>query len=325
VLADAGRREALAALAGLLESNDAKVRAEADGVLRAVTGQSFGYDPAGKPDDRAKAVAAWKAWVEKEGAKAELIFPLAKARTRLGRIAVTVFGSASKVVILDERKAVVTQFAVPGGAWAVQLLDDGTVLVGSSDEKSITEYDMSGKVLWQAKDLPGPPMSVRKLASGRVLAALADAGTVAEIDRDGKVAWSAKLEGRPASAERLESGNTLVAVHRAKGDQGYVGELDKDGKIVWKIDDVPDPQRATRLPGGKTFVVLTNAGQVAEYDAKGKQVWASNAMGGPVFDAAVLRNGNILVADNNGLREIDRKGKVLWNGPYSPASRVSVK
>jgi hypothetical protein len=76
------------------------------------------------------------------------------------------------------------------------------------------------------------------------------------------------------------------------------------------------PCHAVRLANGNTLVTLTQARKVVEYDPTGKTiVWQSTpaSLIGP-FAAQRLPNGNTLVADQTGLREIDTAGKqIRWH------------
>ena len=139
------------------------------------------------------------------------------------------------------------------------------------------------------------------------------------MDREGKVVWEADVQGRPADARRLESGNTLVALHQG----GRVLELDAKGRTVWHIDNLAGPCGAQRLENGNTLVCEANAGRVTERDPDGKIVWSKEGFSN-CWDAQRLANGNTLVADTNAVQEIDPKGEVVWQRHRRPGAGVPV-
>ena len=58
-------REVLAALVDALEEQDVRLRGRAAVLLRALSGQSFAFDPEATPEERAAAVAHWRSWLER--------------------------------------------------------------------------------------------------------------------------------------------------------------------------------------------------------------------------------------------------------------------
>lgn len=60
-------KDAVAALLTGLESQTPLVRRKSHELLQAITKQQIAYDSRGEPEDRAKAVAAWKAWAASQG------------------------------------------------------------------------------------------------------------------------------------------------------------------------------------------------------------------------------------------------------------------
>jgi len=62
-----GDRRGLSTMIDALESPDPLVRARAILVLRENTGETFGYKADDKPEDRAAALARWRAWIARTG------------------------------------------------------------------------------------------------------------------------------------------------------------------------------------------------------------------------------------------------------------------
>jgi outer membrane protein assembly factor BamB len=112
------------------------------------------------------------------------------------------------------------------------------------------------------------------------------------------------------SAQRLENGNTLVALQQ----QNKIVEIDRTGKVVWEARTNNPPGNATRLENGNTLVCMTYTRQVVEYDAAGKTtVWQSKIPLTNPYCAQRLENGHTLISDHQGLHELDAAGqKVLW-------------
>lgn len=59
-------KKAVAAIVRLLDSDDPATRVLAIQALERLTGERFGYDPAGEPGQRAAATDRWSAWLAQE-------------------------------------------------------------------------------------------------------------------------------------------------------------------------------------------------------------------------------------------------------------------
>jgi hypothetical protein len=304
-LANAGERNVLNTFVALLESPNARVRTRSYQSLRFLTGQKIDFAPEGKPEDRAKSVAAWKQWVSAESATAKLTLPLTDQVVLLGRTLYVSQAPQSKVFELDHEYKKVWEKDLPGPAWGCQGLPNGNRLVAIFAQSMVIEYGADGQEVWRKEGLPGAPYSVQRLESGSTLVALGEAQQIVEIAPDGTLS-SIKVPGRPISAQRLENGNTLCALQQGN----RVVEIDRAGKIVWEIRTGNGPSNAVRLENGNTLVCLTSSRQVVEYDSTGKTiVWKSPA--GRLtnaYGAQRLPSGATIVADYQGLHEFDVTG-----------------
>jgi hypothetical protein len=196
---------------------------------------------------------------------------------------------------------------LPGPAWGCQGLPNGHRLIAVYAQAMVIEYGEDGKEVWRKEGLPGPPYSVERLENGNTLVACADVQQIVEIAPDGTLTTT-NVEGRPMSAHRLENGNTLVALQQAN----RVVEIDRAGKIAWEARTGNGPAYADRLENGNTLVCLMSSRQVAEFDVTGKNVvWRSKVPLSSPYCAQRLANGNTLVADQQGLHEIDAAGQQL--------------
>ena len=317
-LTNIGERSTLPVFLKLLESESPRVRVRAHQSLRSLSGQQIAFASEGKPEERTKAVAAWKAWIDKEGQTAKLTLPLSESDVPLGRTLI-VSHVHSVVIELDANHKERWRVQV-NNPWGCQGLPNGNRLIGAYQQQAVIEYNEDGKQVWKKDGLPGPPYSVQRLANGNTLVACADANQIVEVAPDG-TSTSFGQVGRPICARRLENGNTLVALQQ----NNRVVEVDKANKVVWEARNMNGPCSCTRLENGNTLIVQMYTGQVVEVDATGqKTVWTAKVPLVNPCDAQRLPNGNTLIADNNGVHEIDPTGEqVRWQHKQNNATGVS--
>lgn len=168
---------------------------------------------------------------------------------------------------------------------AFQPLDNGNVMIAESGPARLIEINRDGEIQKQFKlkvNNPHPHTDtrlVRKLSNGHYLACHEADGAVREYDANGKVVWEYEvpLFGKPPkpghgleafgnkcfAAERLESGNTLIAT----GNGHSVLEVTPEKEIVWQLhqDDLPGIQLAwvttlEVLPNGNYVIGNCHAG-----------------------------------------------------------------
>jgi HEAT repeat protein len=82
----------------------------------------------------------------------------------------------------------------------VDVLPNGRVLVPQYRNHKVTEYDLSGNVVWEAR-VQGPTSAVR-LPNGHTLVATMVGQRVLELDRNGQEVWRHAADGRPWRARR---------------------------------------------------------------------------------------------------------------------------
>jgi hypothetical protein len=305
-LANLGQHEALAALVGLLDADDLRIRSDSSLTLSELTGQRFGYISYDNPATRAAAVTAWKQWLAKNGATATLHFPLREAPGETGHILICSFAEKRLVEIDHAGKTLVKSgdFEYPWGCCAEA---DGRRLAVDYKQRYVVEFDAGGRERWRKNNLPSGATDVKSLDSGRVLLSLPQSGEVIEIDRSGQTVWKAVLAGLPTTAQRLENGNTLINLQSA----GEVVELDPQQQVVWRLKGLQKSHTAQALENGNVLVCEMDLGKVAEYDRSGKIVWSKDGFTNPA-QAQRIADGHTLVADAAGLHEIDPAGKETW-------------
>jgi hypothetical protein len=240
---------------------------------------------------------------------------------RLGRTLISNYRTR-RVYELDESGSEI--FSVDGvSSYGIAGLPNGHRLIADYSGRRVTEYDDAGNVVREQGNLPGGPYGVQRLDSGRTLIALATVHRVIELDTNGDITWDATIQGRPVDAQRLPDGRTLVALQSA----GQVVELDEKGNATdFKLQGLSTPNCVQRLPDGHTLVVEMGANRVREFDEAGKQVAEITHAGNVALlrpgHAERLDNGNTIIADQNGVREIDPTGKVVWGKIEQGVSRA---
>ena len=106
-------------------------------------------------------------------------------------------------------------------------LESGNTLVALQNEQRIVELDNAGKVVFDVRDMNGPS-SCTRLENGNTLIVQMFNNQVIEVDAKGKkTAWQVKIPlQNPTDAQRLPSGNTLIA------DIMGLHEVDPAGNLV---------------------------------------------------------------------------------------------
>ena len=315
-VANTGKRESLPVLIELLESPDLNVRARSSQILRAFTGQQFQFAAYDKPEPRAKAVAEWKTWLEKEGPEAKLTFPIKESQLLLGRTLICYYGQ-NKVVELDADGKEVWKTSVMQ-PWGCVGLPNGHRLIASYNSRMVVEYDAEGKEYWKVANLADRPFSVRRLENGNTLVPFYSSQKLVEINPEKKTVWEVSVSGNPMDASRLPNGNTLVCLL----SNNTVSEIDREGKVVWSASNMFAPRSAQRLENGNTLIAQSNGGKIVEIDRDKKIVWKKEGLSAP-FDAQRLPNGNTLIVHNKGIIEVNTKGDIVWQRNENGVSRIS--
>jgi hypothetical protein len=305
-LLNRGDRQALLTLGLLLDSTDLEIRNRAGRVLRAVTARDFGFVSYGSPDVRAKAAAAWRVWLQREGLTVSLTLP-APTETRLGKVLLC-NPDLSRVVELDEVGKPVWQTRCPF-PFCCEGQPNGHRLIGSYGGQ-VDEYDTEGKVVWSLTGQQPTVRSVRRLPNGNTL--VADEGRetarLQEFQPDRRVCWEAFLpKDYLSDFQQLQDGHTLAAMYIS----GRIIELDRQRKVVWAIEGMTRPYSVQRLENGNTLVSEFERDCVVELDRSCKVVW-SYKVRSPTH-AQRLSNGHTLIASGHQkVFEIDAADQVLW-------------
>lgn len=225
--------------------------------------------------------------------------------------------SDNTVTELDDQGRVVFTLEDVYGAWDAECLDSGNLLVTEFALNRVVEVTRAGEVVWTYADLRNP-YDADRLPNGNTLIADTFGERVIEVKPDGTIAWT--FGGvKPFDVERLPNGNTLIADASAAE---RVVEVDPAGAIVWELSGYENAYDVDRLPNGNTLITQRSVHRVTEVDRDGKVVFALEDLSSP-SDADRLPNGNTLVAENQRIREFDRRGAVVFERPAMWAVEVN--
>lgn len=116
-----------------------------------------------------------------------------------------------QVLVFDSNDKIVFRKKVASGPLSGELLDNGNILVGVSSSKKILEIDREGNTVWQA-ELPSRINVVHRTPQNTTLASMMGHGKVVELDESGKIIFELEVH-KPNGARRLENGNTLICLY----------------------------------------------------------------------------------------------------------------
>ncbi len=194
----------------------------------------------------------------------------------------------------------------------------GNTLIAEWYNHDVIEIDSAGSIVWTYADPSRPPSypltpsDADRLASGNTL--ITDASLrVIEVNPSGAIVWSYATGSQPATAERLASGNTLIALPY----ENRVIEVDSAGTVVWQKTGLYFPYEARRLAGGNTLIADTGNYRVVEVDSAGTVVWQKTGLNYPLR-ADRLANGHTLITDgglppNCKIIEVNNSGALIWS------------
>ena len=153
-----------------------------------------------------------------------------------------------RVIEVDKKGKLVHQFPLkPGGTtstrWA-RHTPTGTLLVCSEQPGVVTEYDRTGKVVWDYLIKTRVYGAIR-LKNGNTLIASGGGKSVVEVSPDKKVVW--EIKGKVPSTEinlgwmtclqELKNGNRIIGNCHAGDKNPQIFEITHDKKVVWEFDE----------------------------------------------------------------------------------------
>ncbi|MDE2715344.1 MAG: PQQ-binding-like beta-propeller repeat protein, partial [Verrucomicrobiota bacterium] len=153
-----------------------------------------------------------------------------------------------RVIEVDKKGKLVHQFPLkPGGTtssrWA-RHTPTGTLLVCSEQPGVVTEYDRTGKVVWDYLIKTRVYGAIR-LKNGNTLIASGGGKSVVEVSPDKKVVWEIKGKvpgteidlGWMTCLQELKNGNRIIGNCHAGDKNPQIFEITHDKKVVWEFDE----------------------------------------------------------------------------------------
>ncbi len=176
----------------------------------------------------------------------------------------------------------------------------------------------NGEIVWTYDDPEGKGeiSDAILLGNGNVL--IAHQYAVKLIAPDKKVLWNydAPKGTEIHTAQMIGKEHVLFVQNddppKVKVIQIATNEVKKEFPLpVGKSKSIHAQFRHARITVEGTLMVAHHDWtKVAEYDADGKEVWSTPAKG--PWAAQPLKNGNILIVESTGFREVNRKGESVW-------------
>jgi hypothetical protein len=203
------------------------------------------------------------------------------------------------------------------------------VYSGESHERRIFIV-RGGKVVWSYDDAAGKGeiSDMVMLSNGNIL--FAHQFGVTEITPEKKVVWNyvppAGHEVHtavPIGRERvlyIENGSP-AAVLRVVNIATSAVEKELPLQVKQPVSVHGQFRHARLTAQGTVLVAHMDLGKVVEYDSDGKELWSFPAPG--AWSANPLANGNVLITDRVGVREVTRRGDVSWS--WTPADAPAYK
>jgi hypothetical protein len=125
-------------------------------------------------------------------------------------------------------------------------LPNGHYLV--PQDKTVREYDASGKVVWERKNpessLDNRSFCCLRNAAGHTLISLTVGNHLIEVDAAGKIVWELRdgdLSGVPVNRTTalawLPNGNIVFSNYAARAPQPKLVEITREKQVVWSYTD----------------------------------------------------------------------------------------
>jgi len=221
--------------------------------------------------------------------------------------------------------AVQTEGRSPAVLPGAGLAQHDFVYSGESHDRKIFIV-RGGKIVWSYDDAAGKGeiSDMVALSNGNIL--YAHQFGVTEITPEKKVVWNFDVPAGKEVHTAVPIGKDRV-LYIMNGDPEAVvrvvnivtGAMEKEFPLeVKKPVSVHGQFRHARLtPAGTLLVSHMSQDKVVEYDSDGKAVWSFPAADPWSGDA--LANGNVLITDRIGVREVTRRGDTVWSWTPSDA------
>jgi hypothetical protein len=202
------------------------------------------------------------------------------------------------------------------------------VYTGESHQRNIYIV-RGGKVAWSYSDPEGKGeiSDAVMLSNGNIL--FAHQFGITEITPEKKVAWSFDAPAGYEIHTAVPIGLDRV-LYIQNGDPAVVRVINKvtgatEKEITLETKQPPSTHgqfRHARLTAQGTLLVgHMDLNKVVEYDSNGNELWSFPGNG--IWGVTPLKNGNVLITDREGVREVTRRGDTVWS--WSPADAPECK
>jgi outer membrane protein assembly factor BamB len=237
---------------------------------------------------------------------------------------VVVFGAFGMLFAQTPGAALLSPAELPGRG----LAQHDFLYAGESHERRIFIV-RQGKIVWSYDDPAGKGeiSDAVMLSNGNIL--FAHQYGVTEITPEKKVVWDYVAPPGHEVHMAVPIGKEHVLLIQ-NGDPAALrvvniatGVVEKEINLATKQPVSAHAQfRHARLTDKGTLLVAhMDLNKVVEYDANGKELWSFPAPG--AWGVSQLANGNVLITDRMGVREVTRRGDSVWS--WTPADSPGYK
>jgi hypothetical protein len=189
---------------------------------------------------------------------------------------------------------------------------------GESHERNIYIV-RGGKIVWSYSDPAGKGeiSDAVMLSNGNIL--FAHQFGVTEITPKKKVVWNYDAPAGHEVHTAVPIGKDRV-LYIQNGDPALLrvvnivtGATEKEITLKTRQPSSTHGQfRHARLtPQGTLLVAHMDLSKVVEYDSNGNELWSFPGIG--IWGVTPLKNGNALITDSKGVREVTRRGDSVWS------------
>ena len=286
-----------------LNSSEANIRRQAINLLRALSGENFGFRVDGKEEEREVVINQWTEWLAKNKPVSVEVFErmLAASNKSPTGFLISVIGKGIRKYSLNGE----LEWQIDGNTYDAQHINSNLVLVTFRKEGKV-KLLRDRKVVQEVGGLISPS-DAEYLRNGNILS-LQSNGVITEYDPSGKTVKKFEGFSNPFDVDRLQNGNTLIA----DSNNNRIVEIDSTGETVWECQGLDFPNNAFRLPDGRTLYTTFTAGIVGLIGTDGTVIWSYKIKGSTLY-SVYCAQGKIYVADgaNRKIWILDLSGELI--------------
>lgn len=156
--------------------------------------------------------------------------------------------ATDRIIIVNKDGEVVSETPLGKGGRGktrqAEVLENGNFLVCAENPGTVTEYDPTGKIVWEY-EIGTRVYGAIRLKNGNTLIGSGSGNSVVEVSPDKKVVWEIKSDVPDtkiqlqwtACLKELDNGHIIVDNCHAGPDNPQLFELDNDRKVVWQFNE----------------------------------------------------------------------------------------